>query len=107
MPDLAPPRRAQPSNFARGVRREVIMEHEIFAIFPFKGVDDLLILAGPERRHRERLRLASGEQCRAMRATQDADLAGDRSNGASVAAIDPRSLPQNGAADDLLFNILE
>ncbi len=64
------------------------MKHEIFPILAFERVDDLLVLAGAERRHRECLRLAAGEQRRAMRARQDADLGRDRPHRAGVAAVD-------------------
>ena len=83
------------------------MKHEVFAIFPFERIDDLLVLTGPERRHRERLRLASGKQRRAVRPGQDADLTRNGSDGAMFAAIDLPFSAQNRPPDDLLFNLLE
>jgi hypothetical protein len=83
------------------------MQHEILAVLPFERVDDLLILTGPERRHRQRLRLASGEQCRAVSPPKDPDLARNRPDGVGIATVNPRSPAQNSATDDLLFEILE
>ena len=83
------------------------MQHEILAVLSLERVDDLLVLTGPERRYRERLGLASGEQCRAVSATKDPDLARDRPHGAAIATVNPRSAPQNSTTDDLLLEILE
>jgi hypothetical protein len=43
-------------------------------------VDELLVLAGAERGDDDRLRLAAGEQRRAVGARQDADFRDDRAN---------------------------
>ena len=83
------------------------MQHEILAIFPFECVDNLFVLTGPKRCHRERLRLASGEQSRSVSAAKDPDLARDRPHRAGVAAVDPCTAPENSTTDDLLFEILE
>ncbi len=83
------------------------MQHKVFPILALERVDDLLVLAGAERGHRERLGFASGEQRRAMRARQNADLDRDRPHHAGVAAVDPALAAQHGPAHDLLFQILE
>ena len=83
------------------------MQHEVFPILALERVDDLLILAGSERRHHQRLGFAAGEQRRAMCTRQDSNLGLDRPNRARVAAIDPASAAQHGPADDFLFEILE
>src|ERR1700756_4772006 len=77
------------------------------AKFAFERVDDLLILPGPERRHAQGLRLAAGEERRAMRARQDADLDRDRPHGFGVAAVDTRLAFDDGAANDVLLELLE
>ena len=64
------------------------MEHEVFAVFAFQRVDDLLILSGAQRGDHQRLRLAAREQGRAVRARQHPDLAPDRADALGVAAVD-------------------
>src|SRR5436189_5274357 len=105
--DVSPARGAHPARLPRRIGGKVVVQHEILAILPFERVDNLLVLTGPERRHRERLCLASSEQCRAMRAPQDTDFARNRSNGTCMATVNPHSLPQNGTADDLLLDSFE
>src|SRR3984893_690282 len=107
VPDIAPTRGAHPPRFPRRIGGKVVVQHEILAVLPFERVDDLLVLTGPERRYRERLGLASGEQCRAVSAAKDSDLARNWPDGAGIATINPRSAPQHSATDDLLLEILE
>ena len=103
VPDISPARGAQPARFARRIGGKVVVQHEVLAVLPFERVDDLLVLTGPERRYRERLGLASGEQCRAVSATKDPDLARNRPDSAGIATVNPCCAPQHGATDDLLF----
>src|SRR5262249_8282230 len=107
MPDLPPPWRAQSTGFACGIGREVVMEHEVFAILAFERVDDLLVLARPQGCYSQRLCFAAGEQRGAVRARQNADLAGYRPNAAGVAAVDPTPVAQNSAPDDVFLDVLE
>ena len=74
MADLAPAGRAHAARFAGRIGREVVVQHEMLAVLAFERVDDLLVLAGAERGDDERLGLAAGEQRRAVRARQHADL---------------------------------
>ena len=83
------------------------MQHEVLAVLALERVDDLLVLAGAERRDDQRLCLAAREQHRAVRPWQDADLAVDRPHRSRVASVDPSPVAQNGAAHDLLLDILE
>ena len=83
------------------------MQHEVLAVLALQRVDDLLVLAGAERGDAERLGLAAGEQRRAMRARQDADLGDDRADGLGVAAVDAQAGVQDGVADDVGFQVLE
>ena len=55
----------------------------------------------------ERLRLAAGEQRRAVGARQHADLADDRAHGLGVAAVDALLVVEDGAAHDVLLEVLE
>ena len=64
-------------------------------------VDVLLVLAGAERRDDQRLRLAAGEQRRAVGARQDADLGDDRAHRLQVAAVDARAVVEDVPAHDL------
>src|SRR5690606_6580758 len=107
MPDLAPLRRADEARLANAVRREVVVQHERLAALALERVHDLRVAARAERRHDERLRLAAGEERRAVRPRQDTDLDRYRPNCAGVAPVDSRLAPQDPPADDLLLEPLE
>ncbi len=83
------------------------MQHEGLLVGALERVDILLVLAGAERGHGERLRLAAGEQRAAMRAGQDADLADDRPHGLEVAPVDALRGIEDARADDVLLGLLE
>ncbi len=83
------------------------MQHEIFPILALERVDDLLVLAGPQGRHRQCLSFAASKQRRAMGARQYPDLGGNRPHRSGVAAVDPAPAVEHGAAHDLLFEVLE
>ena len=91
---------------AHRVRREVVVQHEVLAVLALQRVDDLLVLAGAERGHAQRLRLAAGEQRAAVRARQHADLGDDRADGAGVAAVDAQAGLEDGVADDVGLEVL-
>ena len=86
--DLAASRRAHAANFADRIGREVVVQHEGLFVGALQRVHILLVLARAERRDDQGLRLAAGEQRAAVRARQDADLAGDRADRDEVAAVD-------------------
>src|SRR5438093_4731927 len=90
MTDLTALRRADATRFAGGVRREVVVEHEALGVFALERVDDLLVLARAERGSDDRLRLAAGEEHRAVHARQQRRADRDRANGARVATVDAR-----------------
>ncbi len=77
------------AGLARAVRREVVVEQEIFLVLATDGIDDLAIAGGAERGGDDRLGLAASEQGRAVGARQDAGADGDRADRAQVATIDP------------------
>ena len=66
MANLAPLGAAKPPGLANRKWREVIVQQERFLVRPRQRVDVLLVLAGAERGHHERLGLAAGEQRRTM-----------------------------------------
>src|SRR5271165_563058 len=105
--DLAPAGRAHSSRLAGRIGREIIVEHKVFAVFTFERIDYLLILASPQGRDRQGLRLAAGEQSRTMSTGKYADFCRDRPNRTWVATVDAAGAAQNSAAHDLLFEILE
>ena len=78
--DLAPAGAAQELHLADGEGREVVVQHEalLVTLAPATRVDDLLVVGGAEGDRHERLRLAAGEERRAVGARQHADLARDR-----------------------------
>ena len=67
----------------------------------------LLVLAGAERGDDEGLRLAAGEQRRAVRARQHVHLGEDRAHGLEVATVDAPAGLDDVAAHDLAFERLE
>ena len=105
--DLAPAGRADAAGLADRERREVVVQHERFLVGPLQGVDPLLVLAGAERGDHDRLRLAAGEQRRAVGARQEADFGDDRAHGDQVAAVDALAGVEDVPAHDLGFELLE
>ena len=83
------------------------MQHEVLAVLALERVDDLLVLAGAERGHDQRLRLAAGEQRRAVGARQHADLGHDRTHGLGVAAVDALAGVEDGVAHDVGLEVAE
>ena len=82
------------------------MEHEALVGEALQPVDHLLGFLGAERRGHDRLRLAAGEQGRAVRARQEADHRLDRADGLGVAAVDAAAFLEDGRADDVGFEAL-
>ena len=105
--DLAAARRAHAPGFADRIGREVVVQHERFFVGPAQRVDPLLVLAGAERGDDDRLRLAAGEQRRAVGARQEARLDDDRAHGDEIAAVDALAGVENVPAHDLAFELLE
>ena len=105
--DFAPAGSADAAGLADREGREVVVQQERFLVGPLQRVDELLVLAGAERRDHQRLRLAAGEQRRTVGARQDADFADDRPHGLHVAAVDALAGVENVPAHDLGFELLE
>ena len=105
--DFAPLGAAHAAGFADRIGREVIVQQEGFLVAALQGVDPLLVLAGAQRGHDQRLGLAAGEQRRAVRARQHADFGDDRAHGGEVAAVDALAGVEHVPAHDLGFELLE
>ena len=85
--DLAAARAAQERHFADAEWREIVVQHEPLVGFAFQHIHALDIFGGAERRRNQGLRLAAGEQRRAMRARQQTHFATDRADGVIGAAV--------------------
>ena len=105
--DLAPAGRAHAAGLADRIGREIVVQQEGLLVGALERVDVLLVLAGAERRDRQRLRLAAGEQRRAVGARQDAGLGDDRAHRLDVAAVDARAGVEDVPAHDLRLGVLE
>src|SRR5689334_16923525 len=103
--DLAALRRPHHAGLTDRERWEVVVKHERLAAFAFERVDDLRIARGTERRHHERLGLATREERRAMRPRQHAHLHGDRTHGLMIAAVDARLAIQHTLAHDVALEL--
>src|SRR3546814_1792057 len=97
---FASTRRTEAAHFADRIGREVIMQHEALVGQASKAVNHLLGVLGAERRGADRLRFATREQRRTMRARQEADDRLNRANLLRIAPIDALTILQNGGAND-------
>ena len=104
--DLAAAGSAEAADLAHRIRREVIVQHEIRVGEALQPVDHLLGFLGAERGRHDRLRLAAGEQSRAMRARQEVDHRFDRTHGLRVAPVDAAAFLEDRGADDLALELL-
>ncbi len=101
--DLAPAGAAQELHLPDREGREVVVEHEALAVLGLLDrVDDLRVLGGAEGRGDQGLRLAAGEERRAVGAGQDAHLAGDRPDLVEAAAVEPVAVLEDLALEQLL-----
>ena len=62
MTDFAAAGKADTAGFTDRVRREIIMQHEVFAICAFQRIDKLLIIARAQSGDHQRLRFTAREQ---------------------------------------------
>ena len=105
--DLAPLRRAHHAGLADAERREVVVQHERLFALAGQAVDDLRIAPGAERRDHQRLRLAAGEERRAVGSRQHAGADRDRTDGFGVAAVDARMPLEDALAHQPILEIEE
>ena len=83
------------------------MEQEPLLVGAVERVDILLVLAGAERGHHKRLRLAAGEERGAVGARQHADLRQDRPDGRQVATVDAAAVVEDVPAHDLGLGVVD
>ena len=107
MADFAPARRAHSAGLANRIGREVVVEQEALLVGAVERVDVLLVLAGAERRHHKRLRLAAGKERGPVGAGQDADLSQNRTDGREVAPVDAALMVEDVPAHDLRLGVVE
>ena len=104
---LAPARATHAPNFTHRIRREVVVVHEALGLFRRKRVQLLPGAHRPERHDAEDLRFTALEQARAMRARQDADVAGDRPQLVECPSIRALAFFENTPAHRLLDHGLQ
>ena len=103
--DLAAAGAAGGLGLADGVAGEVVVVHiALLSLFP-DGVELLVGAEGIESADGEHLRLAAGEQARAMDTGQHADLGGERTDLVLLTAVDAVALEQP-RLDDLLLELI-
>ena len=105
MADFAALGRAYTAGFTGGIRRHVVVQHEAVSVFALQRVYPLLIAAGAQRGHHQRLGFTAGEQCRTMGARQYAGTDGDRAHGTRITTINTRFAIQNLAAHNFGFQV--
>ncbi len=105
--DLAPAGRTHAAGLADRVGREVVVQQESLLVGSVERVDVLLVLAGAERRDRERLRLAASEERRTVGARQDADLRQNRPHGLEIASVDAPAVVEDVPAHHLGLGVVE
>ena len=102
-------RRRGPRHAARlpdRVRREVVVVHEAAVLLEREVVDPLALLGGAEGEQRHDLRLAAGEEARAVRARADGHLAADRADLLLGAAVGAALVDRDLLADEVLVDRL-
>ena len=107
MADLAPARRTHAARLADRIGGEVVVEQETLLVRAVERIDILLVLAGAQGGDDERLRLAAGEQGRAVGARQDADLREDRTDSRQIAAVDAALVVEDVPAHHLGLGVVE
>ena len=101
--DFAAAGAAQEFHFADRERREIVVQHEALERLVLEEeIEALLVFLGAERGGDERLRLAAGEESRAVNARQNADLAGDLANLVEGASIGATAADEHVVAEDAL-----
>src|SRR6185312_1520175 len=105
--DLAARLTAQRLDLSRRERREVVVHVERLLLVAEQRVELLLVVLGAQRHRDERLRLATGEQRRAVRARQHAGLDRDRADLVGIAAVDALAGRQRVPAGPLLLDLAE
>ena len=87
MADVAALGAAHEAGLAHRVRREVVVVDVALLVLDAEAVDALELAGAAQREQAHGLRLAAGEEGAAVRARDDADLAGDRPDLVGGAAV--------------------
>src|SRR6056297_317866 len=88
MADFTPSRRAHAPGFAHRIGGEVVVQQEVRFEIPVQRVDELLVVAGAKRGDHQALRLATGEQRRAVGTRQQAGFTDDRADLIQTTTVD-------------------
>ena len=83
------------------------MQQEAFFAGAFQRVDELLVVAGAQGRHDQRLRLAAREQRRAVGARQHMHFRSDRTHSLQITPIDAAARADDVTPHDVGFQALE
>mmetsp|Transcript_3579 Transcript_3579/g.6494 ORF Transcript_3579/g.6494 Transcript_3579/m.6494 type:complete len:499 (+) Transcript_3579:537-2033(+) len=105
--DLATTRRAHATRFTDRVGREVVVQQEVGFEVAVQRVDELLVVAGAERRDAERLSLATGEQRGAVGPGQDLGLGHDVTDLVQGATVDTAAVLDDIRAKHGGFQLLQ
>ena len=104
--DVAAARAGHAARLADRVRREVVVVDVAAVLLEREVVDPLPLLGGAEGEQRHDLRLAAGEERRAVRARADRHLAGDRPDLRLGAAVGAALVDRDLLADEVLVDRL-
>ncbi len=105
--DLAATRCARAPGFADRIVREIVVQQERLFIRSLQRIDELFVFGGTQRDDHQSLGLAASEQCRAVRARQQADFGDDLPDRLDIAAVDTLAGVEDVPAHDLGFKVLE
>jgi hypothetical protein len=104
VPDLAAARPAEELRLTRRERREVVVEVEALVLVVEDLVHALHVAAGAQGDLREDLRLAAGEDRRAVHAREVVDLAPDVADLVRLATVDPEAFREDHVPHDLALD---
>lgn len=108
MADFAAASRAEAADFARAVRRKVVVEHEALGgLAAGDGIEVLRILLGAEGAGHEGLRLAAVEDGRTVERGRTPTCAESEAELVLTAAIDAKALVEGSSANGLDFKGVE
>src|SRR5829696_6866316 len=105
--DVAALRTAHEARLADRERREVVVVEVALLVAHAEVVDAQLLARRPERRHRERLRLAAGEDRRTVSARRGPDLDPDRAYLVGGAAVGALLVDGDAPAHRVLLELVE
>ena len=106
MADLTAANTARGTGLTRREGREIVVQHELLRALNQNLVDHLLVEFGSERHGRQRLRLTTSEDGRAVCSGQVANLAPDGSYLIRAAAVQTLALVENHVAHGLLDHVV-